>query len=344
MNVLLTCAGRRGYLIQYFREALAGSGFVYAADCNTDAAAMLEADAAFPVPPVDDPCYCDVLLALCQRHQVDFLIPLNDLELPYIAAWQPRLLAAGTVPLISSPTVIDTCWDKWKAYQFLTANGLPTPLTFCTLKEATAALSCGELTYPVVVKPRWGSASFYIELCSDEEQLALAHSLVTRRTVEKLRASQHEQDPCCYVLLQQYIAGQEFAMDVVNDLTTRYVCTLAKRKLAMRAGETDRAVTVNDDQLTDLGRKIGQAVGHVGMLDCDVIVADDGPRILDLNPRFGGGYPFSHAAGANIPAALLAWVSGALPDPRWFTIAPAIMSAKCDQLIVREVPVTAPDV
>jgi carbamoyl-phosphate synthase large subunit len=296
---------------------------------------MMEADAAFPVPPVNDDSYCEALLSLCARQQVDLLIPLNDLELPLLAMMQTQLQEAGTAVMISSPEVIDTCWDKWKAFQFFTAQNLPTARTYCTLEESQAALARGELHFPVVIKPRWGSASFYIEVCKDHEQLALAHAFVSHRAKERLTPQQLAQQPCCYVLVQEFLPGQEFAVDIVNDLSARFVCALAKRKLAMRAGETDRAVTARAAELTAVSERIGKALGHIGLLDCDLMMVNGTPHILDLNPRFGGGYPFSHVAGADIPMALLAWVQGATPDPNWFTVEPGVLAAKCDQLYVR---------
>ena len=101
------------------------------------------------------------------------------------------------------------------------------------------------------------------------------------------------------VLIQELIIGEEYSLDVVNDLDGRHVATFARCKLAMRAGETDRAVTVDREELHRLGAAIGGQLGHAGNLDCDVLAAQDRMYVLDLNPRFGGGYPFSHAAGAN---------------------------------------------
>ncbi len=120
---------------------------------------------------------------------------------------------------------------------------------------------------------------------------------------------------------------------MINDLQGRYVSTLIKRKLSMRAGETDRAITVHDPELEALGQRLGQALGHVGNLDCDVIVGPDGPRVIELNPRFGGSYPFAHQAGANLPAALLAWALGNAARPEWLRVRPNVTSAKCDRLV-----------
>jgi len=79
---------------------------------------------------------------------------------------------------------------------------------------------------------------------------------------------------------------------------------------------------------------IGRKLGHIGVLDCDAIVTEDNCYVFDMNPRFGGGYPFSHIAGANLPAVLLAWANGERPDPRWLTVEPNVMASKYDDLVV----------
>src|SRR5207248_4061835 len=126
-----------------------------------------------------------------------------------------------------------------------------------------------------------------------------------------------------------------YGLDIVNDLNGRYVCTFAKRKLRMRAGQTDRAVTVKDERLEKLGQTIGENLGHVGILDCDLFVSEQGCRVIDLNPRIGGGYPFSHIAGANYPAALIAWMNGEQADPKFFQIQPHVTVSRCNRKSTR---------
>ena len=90
MNVLLTCAGRRNYLIGYFREALGGTGSIYAADASSDAPALQEADRGFVVPTLDDPGYFEALLGICREHQVHLLLSLSpdeDLKM-LVASWK----------------------------------------------------------------------------------------------------------------------------------------------------------------------------------------------------------------------------------------------------------------
>lgn len=327
MNVLLTCAGRRNYLVQFFREALGPTGQVLAADASAHAPALREADAAFVLPPLSDPAYLDHLLAICAAQRVDLLISLHDHELPLIARHRDRFRALGTRPVISSPTVIETCYDKWQAFTFLDTHDIPTARTYRSLDSARAALATGEIAFPLVVKPRWGSGSWGVEQARDDEELTLVYALAMKRYGGAADQS---------VLLQERLAGEEYGLDVINDLDGGYAGTLAKRKLIMRSGETDRAITVQHAGLDRLGERLSSALGHIGPLDCDVFVSGERCAVLELNPRFGGGYPFAHAAGANLPAALLAWARGETPDPAWLSVTPQMTIAKCDRVIVME--------
>ncbi len=112
MNVLLTCAGRRNYLINAFQEALQGRGRVFAADCLLEAPALQEADQGFLLPSVTDAGYDRELLRLCREQQIGLLIPLNDLELPRLATLTAALSTSGTLAVVSSPEVIQRCSDK----------------------------------------------------------------------------------------------------------------------------------------------------------------------------------------------------------------------------------------
>jgi carbamoyl-phosphate synthase large subunit len=335
MNILLTCAGRRNYLIKFFQDALEGRGRVFAADASVDATTLQEADEAFVVPPMGNENYFDILLAICQLHQIRLLIPLNDLELPLLARVRERFREIGTIPIVSTPEVVNICFDKWATFTFLKACGLPAPKTFLSLTEVRKALSRGETSFPLVIKPRWGTGSVGIRYVEDEEEMELAYSLVKKHLSRTLLAKISATDPERCILVQERLHGHEYGLDVINDLEGHYVTTFVKRKLAMRAGETDCSLTVRDERLESLGEKIGQSLGHVGNLDCDIFVNEGSCYILEMNPRFGGGYPFSHIAGANLPATLIAWANGRSPDDHWLRIEPNIKAAKCSRLIVQ---------
>ena len=334
MNVLLTCAGRRNYLVDCFRAALDGRGQVYAADSSRDAPALHEADRAFVSPPVSHPEYIKHMLGLCRENQVGLLVPLNDLELPLLARHRERFRDQGTVAVVSSSAVIDICFDKWATGHFLKCCGLAYPTTYLTLQEAQAGLDRREVALPLVIKPRWGTNSIGVMHVEHVDDLAPTYHLIKQQVGRSNLAEASAQNMERAILIQERIFGQEYGLDVLNNLNGQYVATLARCKLSMRAGETDRAVTVESNEFDRVGAVIGQQLSHEGNLDCDVFLAKDRMYVLELNPRFGGGYPFCHAAGANLPAALIAWAFGEAPDPRWLRIRPGIRAAKCDRLVV----------
>jgi carbamoyl-phosphate synthase large subunit len=334
MNVMLTSAGRRNYLVQYFRKALKGCGKVVAVDANENAPAMSEADLSIIVPTYDVAYYVEILLSLCEDNDIGLLLPLNDLELPILAKERSRFQKIGTFPVVSSPDVIDICFDKWKTTNFLREHGIPCPLTYTSLDVALMALDKQELIFPLVVKPRWGSGSIGVQIVRDREELRLSYSLLRRRLSQTILGTASEADPNHNVLIQECLLGEEYGLDVVNDFEGNYVTTFVKQKLGMRAGETDRAKTVDSTILRGLGERIGRILGHIGNLDCDVFVGPDTFGVLEMNPRFGGGYPFSHAAGANLPAAFLSWADGRKPNQKWLSVDSNIISSKCDRLLV----------
>jgi carbamoyl-phosphate synthase large subunit len=262
------------------------------------------------------------------------LLSLSDLELPILGRERKRFADIGTLAVVSSPRVIALCHDKWASAVFLRQCGLAVPATFLRIAEAKQALRAGEVEFPLVIKPRWGTASIGLSYAEDEDELESAYHLLGRYLPRTSLAQACAANPDRCILVQERVKGQEHGIDVINDLSGNHVTTLVKRKLAMRAGETDCAVTVESEELRAVGRTIGQRLGHVGLLDCDVFVGEKGCVVLEMNPRFGGGYPFSHIAGANIPACLIAWASGEQPDPRWLSVRPNVTSSKCDRLVV----------
>jgi len=333
LNVLLSCAGRRNYLIEYFRSA-PGVSRIIATDASEYAPALADADESIVVPLVSDPDYVDVAADICRQYQVGLLISLNDLELPVLAEHRERFASMGVSLVVSSPDVIRTCFDKWATVRFLESAGIEFPRTYVSLTDALRALQAGQLQLPLVIKPRWGTASIGIEFVDDEEVLVETYEHVRARAMASIIGSASTTDPERCLLIQERLEPPEYGLDVVNDLSGRYVTTFARRKLAMRAGETDRAVTVDDRVLSRIGARIGTALAHVGNLDCDIFMRDGEAVVLEMNPRFGGGYPFSHAAGADVPAALVAWAMGREPEPSWLEIEPGVAAAKCDRVVV----------
>jgi len=314
MNILFTCAGRRTYLLKYFRENMSEGDKIIATDMQLSAPALQAADIKLQVPAVYDPQYIDITLDICRKYSVDALLCLNDLELPILAENKARFEEIGVKVIVSDPQVIDICFDKYKTAQWVESIGLNAPKTYVTLASAKEALAKGEIAFPLFMKPRWGSGSIGLETIEDMEELEIYYHLLMKKVKKTILATASVGDE--YIMIQEKLTGKEFGLDVMNDLDGNNVAVSVKQKLAMRAGETDKAITVDLPTVREMGAAIGRNLKHIGNLDVDIMQRANGDYcVLELNPRFGGGFPFSYEAGVNLPKAIIMWLRGENVDP-----------------------------
>lgn len=332
MNILFTCAGRRTYLLKYFKENMSAEDKVVATDMQLSAPALQAADVKLQVPAVYDPKYIDITLNICKEQKIGALISLNDLELPILAENKAKFEELGVKVIVSDPEVIDIAFDKYKTAQWVESIGLNAPKTYVTLASAKEALAKGEIAFPLFMKPRWGSGSIGLETIDDMEELDIYYHLLMKIIKKTILATASVGDK--YIMIQEKLTGNEFGLDVMNDLEGNNVAVSVKQKLAMRAGETDKAITVDLPEVREMGAIIGRNLKHIGNLDVDIMQRANGDYcVLELNPRFGGGYPFSYEAGANMPKAILQWLKGEKVDPSILQPEYGRMFAKNDYLV-----------
>jgi len=330
-NVLFTCVGRRNYLVGYFREVPGVRAI--GADMDINAPAMAVCDSRHVVPAVSAPDYIDAVVALCEREAVDLVVSLNDHELPVLARARGRIESTGARLLVSSPEVVDRCFDKRESARWLESLGIDTPRTLTDLDAARTELAEGRLAFPLIVKPRWGSASAAVHRVHDLDEMAQAFALVSSQCRREGGLPPEALEPDAPTLIQQAARGDEYGLDVLNDLEGVTRTVFVKQKLGMRAGETDRACLRDRPDLVALGERLGRTLGHVGNLDCDVFVDGETLCVLELNPRFGGGYPFSQQAGADYPRTIIGWLRGEAVDVDGFERRFDEVYAKADTLI-----------
>ena len=189
MNILFTCAGRRRYLLKYFKEEIGNSGTIIAADMQLSAPALTAADVKVQVPGVYAENYLDTVLDICKKYDVKILISLNDLELPILSAKKDDFKAIGVNVIISDPDVIDICFDKYKTAQFIESLGLKTPKTYVNYNEAVASIKAGTLKFPLILKPRWGSGSIGLEFVDDLEELEMVYKLDKKKVQKSILAT-----------------------------------------------------------------------------------------------------------------------------------------------------------
>lgn len=331
INILFTCAGRRTYLLKYFKEQLGNDGLIVGADMQVTAPALSVADIRQQVPSIYDRTYINSILNICRLQNIKALISLNDLELPILAQNRQRFDEISVKVIVSSPEVIEICFDKYRTAKYLESIGISTPATYINYAEAIKALETHSLHFPLVLKPRWGSGSIDIEFVNNHDELTDVYAMLLNKIKKSILATASIGDE--YILIQQKIEGQEYGMDVMNDLKGNYRAVSVKKKLAMRAGETDKAKTVDNAEIRAIGRILGESLGHIGNLDVDIFEKDGKYYVLELNPRFGGGFPFSYEAGANYPKAIIEWLKGNEIDDIILRPRFGETYAKCDYLV-----------
>lgn len=332
-NILFTCAGRRNYLINYFKDALQGDGLVLAADNQLSAPALVDADVAIQVPSIYSDAYVEKLKELITSYDISAIISLNDLELPILSKHKNELEALGAKVIISSPEVIDIAFDKLKTFEFFQEIGVDTPKTYITLSEAERALKSGELSFPLVIKPRWGSASISIDIVENQQELELAYQLQRIKIQKSILKDASSNDIEKSILIQEKIDGDEYGIDILNDFEGNHYGSFIRKKMGMRSGETDKAISVINEEYSRIAKVIAEKTKHIGNMDCDFFVSNDKVYYLEMNPRFGGGYPFSHEAGINTPGIYLSWLNGENSVDRHNNFKEGLMFSKCDRMM-----------
>lgn len=293
MNILILSAGTRNKVVQYFKKEIGDRGRIIATDCSNLAPAVYDADIFCLVPRITAPNYLDIILDICKKEKITGVFSLIDPELSMLAKERDRFLEIGTVPIISPYDLVETCFDKYRMYQMLEKMQIPTGRCFMDKEAFYQAVEKGEISYPVFVKPVRGSASLHINKVSGRKEIEVLYDL-------------HDD-----LMIQEYMDGQEYGADVYIDMISgKCTSIFVKKKIKMRAGETDKSVSFKDERLFAMLQDFVETCGFRGMIDIDIFEIDGVYYISEVNPRFGGGYPHAYACGVNIPKQVLFNLAG----------------------------------
>ena len=282
MNVLILSAGTRNKVVQYFKKAFEGCGNVIATDMSELAPAVYEADRFYKVPRMTADGYIDVIFDICKKEKITGVLSLIDPELSLLAKHKADFAALGVTVIGSSYELCERALNKMEMYEWLCAKGYRCAKSYVDKEVFYADVEAGKIQYPVFVKPVCGSASIAISKVYDKE------------TVELL--FDHNNG----LMIQEFLNGQEIGADVYIDMISGEVVSIfTKKKIHMRAGETDKAVSFKDEKLFALIEKFAKESGWFGQIDIDIFDVDGEYYISEVNPRFGGGYPHAYGCGCD---------------------------------------------
>jgi carbamoyl-phosphate synthase large subunit len=285
--VLLTGVGKRYTLVSCFAQ----HAVTIAADPNPLAPAQYAAHERRSVPRIDDPAYIPALQALCEEFRVGAVVPLTDLDLEVLGLARQQ----GKLPaFVPDGEIARATFDKYETHRLLERLGLPSPPTVLPGEPVES--------YPVMIKPRWGSGARSIFLARDA------------REAEFLAA--YIREPA---MMQRAMDGPEFSIDCLSDLEGRCLNAIPRTMLESRGGESIKGTVIADDELIDLGRRVVEALGCRG--PCTVQVFRDreiGIGITDVNTRFGGACPahlYAALPGRTYPELIIRMARGERIEP-----------------------------
>lgn len=282
MNLLILSSGTRNKIVQYFKKTLAGEGKVICTDMSELAPSIYEADKYYIVPRMTDPGYLEIILDICKKEKIDGVLSLIDPELSLLAENEDKFAAVGTKVIGSAYKLCEMSLDKYEMYNWLKGHGYKCAKSYMDKEEFFADVETGKAKYPVFVKPAKGSASIAISKVYDKETIELLFK--------------HDEG----LMIQEFLDGQEIGADVYIDMISgKIVSIFTKKKILMRAGETDKAVSFKDEKLMEVIKKFVSEAGYRGQIDIDVFDVNGEYYISEVNPRFGGGYPHAYESGAD---------------------------------------------
>jgi len=326
LNILFTCAGRRVSLLRAFREAMAAldvRGELVVSELTEAAPAVCVADEWCYVPAIQEDGYIGRLLEIVSDKGIGLIVPLTDLALSLLSAHRPEFEALGCTVMIAPPEVVTACRNKLRTNELVAAAGLEAIATYTLQEFLTRPF------YPCFIKPIEGSAAIGSARIDDEVRLRSHVATYEDAT-----------------LVQEYVDGQEFTMDVYRSRDGEIHAIVPRQRLSVRGGEVQNGITVADPQLIEATRKLVEQLGDIWGAFCCQCRREPGgaPRFFEINPRFGGGAPLSIAAGADLPRYLLQEVLGLPMTSQFGQFTDRLLMTRYDEGLFRQVdaPTTLP--
>ncbi len=283
INILITSVSNKVTLVNSFKDALKHEnviGKVIGLDINPYSAGLYACDAFDVSPRLDDPRFDEYIIETCKKNNISLVVPTRDSDVLYLAKNQKTFDQAGVKVVAPSYETATVCNDKYAFFKFLVRNHFPFIQTWLDKAEVT--------NFPCIVKERWGAGSRGVQLVSNPEEMDMALKLVSNP------------------LFQEQVVGVEYSVDYFSDWQGKVISIVPRVRLLVEDGESKVGVTVDDKEVLELARAVGeklQLIGH-NVLQCFKL-SDGSVKLLEINPRYGGGSSLSFASGANTPVFIL---------------------------------------
>lgn len=285
-NILITSAGKRVALTRFFKDTLHRffpDAKVYVTDMNPEMAPVsYVSDGSFKVPRVTASEYPEVLMKICEENQIGMIIATIDTELLLLSDLKEDFLKKGIYVMVSDKSFITMCRDKRNTGEFFEKHGVRVPQPVDKYHP----------TFPLFAKPYDGSLSTNLHYIKTPDEL-------TKEILEDEK-----------LLFMEYIdkkVYKEFTVDMYFGKDNKVKCIVPRERIEIRAGEINKGRAIKNEILDFLKEKLGYIDGCVGCICVQLFFHPETKDMvgIEINPRFGGGYPLSYMAGGNFPELLI---------------------------------------
>jgi len=322
INILVTSVGKRVELLRYFKAELAGiGGKLVGADRDRMAPGLNFTDFSYVIPGIYDQDYLPRLLDICRKEQIKAVLSLIDPELSVLAHNRALFEQAGVCLVIPGAEAVEACYDKYATQALLMRRGMEHIKTYRGLDEFNDRSAAGEVAFPVVVKPSFGSSSQDVYIVQNHQDLVCLYNRVDRP------------------IIQEFIAGRDYSADVYVDLVTKEpVAVFTKLKLSVTGGGADKALGVYEPVLEEFAVHMAQEFELLGPVDMDFFWSGNRLVLNEINPRFGGGYPLAHHSGLNFINLLINNLQGTANKTALGNYKPGVSMVKYDGYFFKNEP------
>ncbi len=283
-NILILSSGRRVELVQAFKSEQLKRGLnlrILATDLRPElSAACQSVDLAIKSPRVTDSGYIDFLLQICKSQNIGLVIPTIDTELLILSKCRKEFLEHGINIVISDETLVQKCRDKRLTALLFKELGIASPEIYEKSK----------IKFPCFAKPYDGS-------CSVGAMPIYSSDMMSNALLEDEK-----------MIFMQLIGNShhEYTVDAFYDSKGVLRCFVPRQRIEVRGGEISKGVTRRNYVYNYLKDKLVHLKGARGCITLQIFARPGADFFaLEINPRFGGGFPLSYSAGANYPGWLI---------------------------------------
>ena len=264
-------------------------GKILSTDSNSLSAGFYLSDYYEVIPEAEAKDYLEVLLNVVDKYNIEILMPSSGYDIFQFSEFKSKLKKHGVIPVVSDRKILEICRDKLSTFNHLNKIfNLP----FTTLDPDEI------VNYPFIAKPRFGKGSRDIIQVNDEQE-------------KKYICSKFPN-----MIYQEFLPGDEYTIDVMSDLEGNPIVSVPRVRLQTKSGISTKGKIILDEGLIEESMKIVKKLKIIGP-SCIQMKKDhlDQFKLVEINPRLGGGTIFTTLAGANFPKMVIDLVEGKKIDP-----------------------------